>query len=180
MAPKAGNAKKAKAAPIKLDGNGSVPNQMRTALKKNLARVIDLFRQVDTDESGMIDGPEFVKAIADFGIKAEEAAITALFVSFDPDDSGTIEYRELHQLLVRSMQSKPDLQPLDAKASNRIALRKKRISKADSNLLGNLDLDSVDISGIPNVLRNALNENKARVTDLFKQFDDDDVRRLAC
>lgn len=165
--------KKKNAMPLKLDGIGSIPTQMRAALQKNLARVTDLFQQIDDDNSGIVDGPEFVKAMAEFGFKGDEMT-TAVFDELDVDKSGTIEYRELHSLLVRSVQNRPDLPPLDITKANKIALRVKRIKKVDSNLLGELDLNDVSTDLIPNVIRDALDAKKTRVVDLFRQFDDDD------
>ena len=181
MAPKpAGNGaqnvreKKNAATPLKLDGNGNIPTQMRRALQKNLARVIDLFRQIDDDASGYIDGPEFVKAMGELGFKGDQPSVTALFASFDPNDSGTIEYRELHDLLVRSVQHKPELEPLQLTAANRIALRKKRISKVDANMFSSNHLrGTMKLDRVPGAIREMLDEHKARVVDLFRQFDDD-------
>ena len=165
--------KKLSATPLKLDGDGTIPSQMRRALQSCLSRVLDLFRQFDDDASGYIDGPEFVKALAELGFDPDEPSVSALFASFDPDDSGTIEYEELHNLLVRSVQRKPELEPLELKAANRIALRKKRVSKVDANLLSGLELCSLDADAIPGALRKALDERLVRVIDLFRQFDDD-------
>ena len=166
--------KKNAATPLKLDGNGKIPSQMRRALQKNLARVIDLFRQIDDDASGYIDGPEFVKAMGELGFKGDQPSVTALFASFDPNDSGTIEYRELHDLLVRSVQHKPELEPLQLTAANRIALRKKRISKVDANMFSSNHLrGTMKLDRVPGAIREMLDEHKARVVDLFRQFDDD-------
>ena len=71
----------------------------------------------------MIDGPEFLKAMRELGLTAPVQAVTAVFDSFDPDGSGTIDYKELDQILHRSFLSHPDLPPLDLTASNKIAAR---------------------------------------------------------
>ena len=165
--------KKLSATPLKLDGDGTIPSQMRRALQSCLSRVLELFRQFDDDASGYIDGPEFVKALAELGFDPDEPSVSALFASFDADDSGTIEYEELHNLLVRSVQHKPELEPLELKAANRIALRKKRVSKVDANLFSGLELGSLDADTIPGAIRKALDERLVRVIDLFRQFDDD-------
>jgi len=167
------SSKKLSATPLRLDGDGTIPSQMRRALQTSLSRVIDLFRQFDDDASGYIDGPEFVKALAELGFDPDEPSVSALFASFDQDDSGTIEYEELHNLLVRSVQHKPELEPLELKAANRIALRKKRMSKVDANLFSGLELGSLDADAIPGAIRKALDERMVRVIDLFRQFDDD-------
>ena len=132
-----------------------------------------MFRQFDDDASGYTDGPEFVKALAELGFDPDEPSVTALFASFDLDGSGTIEYEELHNLPVRSVQHKPELEPLELKAANRIALRKKRVSKVDANLFSGLELGSLHADAIPGAIRKALDKRLVRVIDLFRQFDDD-------
>ena len=44
---------------------------------------------------------EFGKILPLLGVEAPPEAISALFDSFDPDGSGTIEYQELSQILTR-------------------------------------------------------------------------------
>ena len=140
---------------------------MRRALETSLSRVIDMFRQFDDDASGYTDGPEFVKALAELGFDPDEPSVTALFASFDLDGSGTIEYEELHNLPVRSVQHKPELEPLELKAANRIALRKKRVSKVDANLFSGLELGSLHADAIPGAIRKALDKRLVLVIDLL-------------
>ena len=57
----------------------TIPDQIRAALKQRKARVIDLFRQLDDDESGLISAAEFVKAMHELGMKhAPPEALTAI------------------------------------------------------------------------------------------------------
>ena len=60
----------------------------------------------------------------------------ATFHSFDKDGNQAIEYKELHKLLIRSVQSHPRLEPLKTRAENSIATRKKTVTKKDANPLG--------------------------------------------
>ena len=136
-------------------------------------RVIDLFRQFDDDSSGFVDYQEFVKAMFELGLDAPEEAIAAVFASFDPNSDGRIEYSELHDLLVKSFVTHPQLEPLDTKAMNKIALRKSRVVHGASNPLGNLVLESASLDTISQQLRNALYMRKARVIDLFRSVDED-------
>ena len=119
---------------------------------------------------------EFMKALYELGLEASEGAIAAVFQTFDPNGDGQIEYSEMHDLLVRSVQSHPKLEPLDVKATNRLKLRKKRVRKQDANLLQGgpafrLETDSLD--SFPQQLRKALHRRLLRAVDLFRQFDDD-------
>ena len=66
--------------------------QLRLALAKHMARVIDRFREWDDDNSGKITPYEFQKAMVQLGIsfpasQALDAAsqISALFHDWDPD-----------------------------------------------------------------------------------------------
>ena len=71
-------------------------------LDENLGRVIDLFRALDVDGSGCVSKKEFRKGIGDaLGVVISLEECAALFARLDPDDSGTIEYRELDAKLHR-------------------------------------------------------------------------------
>lgn len=151
-----------------------VCGQIRAALKKRLVRVLDLFRQFDDDGNGTIDGREFMKAMYELGLEASEGDVAAVFASFDPNSDGVIEYHEMHELLVRSEQSHPDLAPLDVRAVNAIKLRKQRIESANANLFqGDFSLESDSLDSFPQQLRAALHRRLARTIDLFRQLDDD-------
>jgi len=100
----AGGRKGAALAPsVKLDRTSGVPvsEQLREALAANSVRVIDLFRDWDENADGLISKDEFVKAMAPLGLSVSRAEAAELFDKFDPDGSGTIEFRELNQLLRR-------------------------------------------------------------------------------
>jgi len=88
---------------VKLDRSGDVPisDQLRAILEENCVRIIDLFRDWDENGDGLVSKAEFVKAMAALGIEASPSETGALFDQFDPDGSGTIEYKELHALLRR-------------------------------------------------------------------------------
>jgi Ca2+-binding EF-hand superfamily protein len=72
----------------------SIPGQIKAALQRESLRVLDLFRQMDDDGSGDISKKEFRKALSEVGLRAPHEAIDALFMEFDKDGCGTIEYNE--------------------------------------------------------------------------------------
>ena len=149
-----------------------VPDQIRSWMNANMLRVRDIMEQMDDDNSGTIDVAEFTKAIAEMGFDAPVEVINALFKSFDVDGSKTIEYSELHQLLVKSYQAKPHLPPLQMKSKG---LRAKRVNKKDANLLQGLELGgSTDPDYIASEIRKRMKLEMMRVMDIFRQFDDDD------
>lgn len=152
----------------------AVPGLVREIMGSKLLRVIDVFRQLDDDDSGFIDGPEFAKGLKEMGCAAPPAAVGALFASLDPDGSGLIEYDELHEVLVRSVQESPELPPLELEAKNPIALRTAPLAKKDANLFqGAVDLANAAPEALPGLIRDALNAKLTRVIDLFRQLDDD-------
>ena len=150
-----------------------LPKLIRDALNKKLTRVIDLFRQIDDDASGTIDGAEFAKGLREMGLNAPPTVIGAIFSSFDEDGGAFIEYDELHDLIIRSAQKHPNLPPLPLEAKNPIAIRRAKIKKEDANLLQSLDIDEDHLEELPGQLKGALKRESVRVLDLFRQFDDD-------
>jgi len=117
---------------------------------------------------------EFVKAMREFGLQASFDQVNTVFHSFDKDGSEMIDYRELHKLLVRSVQKYPRLDPLKARAENSIAIRKALVK--GSNVVGemaHIGKDEDLSESIPNQIRAALQSKLTRVVDLFKQLDED-------
>ena len=63
-------------------------------------RVLDSFRDLDTDGSGELELKEFGKAIISMGfVDATKADIEATFAALDSDGSGKISYKELDKRL---------------------------------------------------------------------------------
>ena len=83
------------------EGAPPVKEQLKDALQKNLARVMDLFRELDVDSNGMVSIMEFRQALPLlFGPDGcPEEVADELFVSFDKDGGGTVDYRELQRAL---------------------------------------------------------------------------------
>lgn len=83
-------------------GGASVAQQIRDALGTNLVRVIDLFREFDENGDGTVGKGEFRKALTRLMQSPPTREDSdALFESIDADESGAIEYKELHKLLRR-------------------------------------------------------------------------------
>ena len=60
----------------------------------------------------------------------------------------------MHDLLVRSFQTYPELPPLELEAKNPIALRKAPLNKRDANLFqGAIDLATASPEEIPKLIR---------------------------
>ena len=86
---------------IDLDEESGVPYavQLRDALVKNAGRVIDLFREWDTDGDGEVSRKEFHKAMKQLGLEVPKKDIDELFDSWDPDGGGTLDFKELQKVL---------------------------------------------------------------------------------
>ena len=80
-------------------GAPPIPEQLRVALSKNAARVIDLFREWDEDKDGTVSKKEFRRAMPALGFDIPVKEIDALFDANDPDRSGKMEFKELKQML---------------------------------------------------------------------------------
>ena len=65
-------------------------------------RIIDLFRQWDTDNDGMISAGEIGLALAELGVSASQAEIKRLFREIDDDNSGIVSFPELRRWLEKS------------------------------------------------------------------------------
>ena len=116
-------------------------------------RVSDLFKEWDDDDSGSIGKAEFRKAMGALGFEASDADMDVVFDSMDPDGSGLIEYKELNELLRRSVELSPSLMPgkvdFALKATQKHALRTEAIDPNDSNLLQGLDIDETSDKSVP-------------------------------
>jgi len=84
------------------DPNIPVVDQLREGLKISNTRVMDLFRDMDTDRDGRISKKDFRKAFLEMGPDFPPEVVEQLFDDFDPDKSGEIEFGELDKFLRRS------------------------------------------------------------------------------
>ena len=78
---------------------GSVEKQLSTILSNNYARIMDLMRDLDTNNDGVIDREEFVGGLRSAGFEATPAALYGIFDSIDEDGSGIIDFKELSKAI---------------------------------------------------------------------------------
>ena len=77
--------------------------QLAKILKRDGARVMDLFKALDANSDGVVTKPELTKALHSLGVKASSAELDGLFANLDPDKSGGIEFRELQVAIFAAM-----------------------------------------------------------------------------
>ena len=90
---------------------GAGQTRLRSAIASNMSRVLDIFRDLDSDGSGDVDCGEFRKGIRTIlGGDYETDDIDALFDSIDESGDGLVSYRELARTLrLRDNSSKGNL-----------------------------------------------------------------------
>ncbi|KOO28565.1 calmodulin-like 5 [Chrysochromulina tobinii] len=76
-----------------------VSQQIAAALRKNSARVLDLFREWDADGDGDVTLAEFRRAMPKLGLNVPQKDIDALFNEWDKDGGGALNLRELQKIL---------------------------------------------------------------------------------
>ena len=84
------------------EADGLLAEQLRDALVRNAVRVIDLFREWDSNGDGTVSKYEFREAMPQLGLRAPPSVVDAVFDEFDRGADGSIEFAELHKLLRRS------------------------------------------------------------------------------
>ena len=83
----------------------SIQQELRYALAANHAKVLDLFRQWDSDGDGTVRKAELRKAVALLGYDVPNVEVDKLFESFDRDGGGAIEYKELQRVIRRQAEA---------------------------------------------------------------------------
>ena len=167
-----------------------IQTQLRDALARSGSRVIELFRQWDTDGDGTVSKKEFVRSLPQLGLQATKEEGGALFDTFDPDGSGSIELKELEKLLRRKPGASSGLGAGATKLAGPAAgatkptLVKKGSQKGSQKTLARgksgmfqgalggvgADGEPVDVQA---QLRDALVSSGSRVIELFRQWDTD-------
>ena len=133
------------------------------ALAASRKRVLDMLREWDTDGNNTVDKKEFRKAVKAMGFDfCTKEDIDAVFNSLDDDGSGTLEFKELNGQLRPS-----------TVARNRFQLRKQATGRLGNRIGTMQKIEPTAEMGVAEQLREILMINRARVIDLFKEWDAD-------
>ena len=89
---------------LSASSGASIQQQIMELLHGNMSRVIDLFRDWDTDGDGKITSKEFRAAVAALGYEGPRGEVDALFAQMDVDSSGSMEFKEMNRALRKGAQ----------------------------------------------------------------------------
>ena len=78
-----------------------IGSQLKTALAASSTRMIDLFRDWDEDQNGVVDKGEFHAALTSMGMPGTKEEHDALFEMWDADNSGGVDFKEMSGALKR-------------------------------------------------------------------------------
>ena len=93
--------------PFEFDPEKPVSDQLAQALRNGSARVLDLFRQWDTDGDGEVSRQEFLVAMPKLGFDVPKEGILKLFDEWDTDGGGTLSFGELKKILSKRSDRSP-------------------------------------------------------------------------
>mmetsp|Transcript_49292 Transcript_49292/g.136678 ORF Transcript_49292/g.136678 Transcript_49292/m.136678 type:complete len:352 (-) Transcript_49292:349-1404(-) len=106
-----------------------LPQQLLATLKRNKARILDLFRALDVNRDGIITQQEFAMGMAALGLPLSEKDVDYLFDVLDVSDDNQATYEELKVLL--SMKDLADADHYGMAKIRDTKLRKKDRRTAD-------------------------------------------------
>jgi len=89
--------KAARAHSVPFDALAALLGQIKSSIAQSLDRSMDLFRRIDTDGDGVVNGNEWRAAVTSLGVAAPASNLDAIFAALDIDGSGELNYAELHQ-----------------------------------------------------------------------------------
>ena len=139
------NAAPAESVKLEVVDGMSIEEQLGTALGKNSMKLIDMFREWDTDGNGTVDKEEFFTAVTNLGYSAPRKAVDRLFKKLDVRGNGEIEFFDLTEALRPfKEQAAEDLkveQELGRALGEQAAQLTEKLREWDSDGGGTLDRD---------------------------------------
>jgi len=104
---------------VDFDEERPLGEQLREALSKHAIRVLDLFRNWDENGDGEVSRKEFRRAMPALGMDLPVDVIDDLFDQYDPDKSGSIEFKEMQKMLSGRSSAKPASKKIDRVSKDR-------------------------------------------------------------
>ena len=106
----------------------AITSNLVQTLRANHARVLDFFRQADTNFDGVISKGEMTYALHTLGLNASPKELESLFLELDPSGDGVLEFAELQEALRTGgvgRGKKPKPKKLTAVQKERLAMENK-------------------------------------------------------
>ena len=100
----------------------SIAEQLREQVEKKGLKVMDLFRLMDEDNDGTINKKDWTKAMSKIGPDFPKDALDKAFDEADPDNSNSVEYKELEGFIKGR---KPSAKPIEVKQKKGLQKRVK-------------------------------------------------------
>lgn len=148
--------------------------QLREVLSEHLARILDLMRTWDEDNSGTVDKKEWRKALRSLGIQLKRDVLDNLFDQLDADRSGELDYHELHKHL-----TPPEEKPSSPNNQSKMSVS---MSEADTKArtLNGFNIAKHDpFRTVADQLEDAIRESRARLYFLFREWDENGDGKLS-
>ena len=145
-----------------IDRSEFIRFSLMDALSRSRKRVLDLLHEWDDNGDRLVDKLEFRRALRALGFSfCSDHDIDAVFGSMDEDGSGQLDYRELVNALRPS-----------TVAQNKFKLRRNAGGRK-GNFVGTFTLSATSEMSVVRQLKAAMMANRARVLDLFREWDED-------
>lgn len=103
----------------------TIRDELREHLSSNWMRLKDVYRTWDTNGDGNLTRNEFMRGLKIVGMDLSPDDMTAICSTFDPDNSGTIELRELEGAIRKRSPQETQDAPEPATAATRPAVRQR-------------------------------------------------------
>ena len=84
---------------VDFDESRPLGEQLKECLGKHAIRVLDLFREWDSNGDGEISRKEFRQAMPKLGMHLPDDVVNSIFDQYDPDGSGKMDFKELQKML---------------------------------------------------------------------------------
>jgi Ca2+-binding EF-hand superfamily protein len=154
-----------------------IAKQLRQALARSSARLLDLFRAWDENNDGLISKKEFRQAVAALGYDVPKAEVESLFETFDKDMNGNVDYLEMGRALRRTRAPSTETVSSELTPSALHSLQQQQggiansVRNAQANVLRGTVLRAD--GDLVAQLSAALAAKWAKVSDLFHEWDTD-------
>lgn len=162
---------RARFASIDQDGSGMIDKSeyivfaLRDAFVRSAANLNDLFAEWDKDGNGMVDKDEFRDVVREYGFRADDSIIDAVYDNFDTMKRGQLELHDLSQRLQQEVRERSmpmhKLRCLEWRDGAKAEVKTAKSVRFSSRM------------PVPDQIMTVLQAQSERVMDLFRSWDTD-------